>query len=97
MKILASLILCGFIGAAQDGEPSLFSAGYEYPVPFLIAPGQLITMFAHGVPLEVPFARAPGDADLPDTLAGMSVGMFQAISYFRAAMLEVGKTVPALW
>ena len=65
----------------------LAGAGYSSPAPFLIAPGQVLTLFVRGVPAAAdgqlrsaqagvtPFAR------LPITLAGLSVRVTQGPSF----------------
>ncbi len=61
--------------AQSETGPIVMSAGYEYPAPLYVAPGQLVTLFVQGIPLGTPFARAPGGLDLPSSLAGVSAGM----------------------
>ena len=43
MRTLMALQFGG-LAFAQQVRLSPFAAGYEYPAPFLIAPGQLITL-----------------------------------------------------
>jgi uncharacterized protein (TIGR03437 family) len=47
-------------------------AGYSSPSPIAVAPGQVITIFAH-VPDKTPAAPVVADAPLPLTLGGFSV------------------------
>lgn len=72
-------MLSSSAGNAQSGAV-LTGAGYSKPAPFLVAPGQLMTLFFRGIaPLPDGSLRA-GDAKvtpLPNTLAGLSLSVSQ--------------------
>jgi uncharacterized protein (TIGR03437 family) len=50
------------------------SAGYQYPAPLYLAPGQMVTLFVAPVS-GISFARAPANSDLPTSLGGVHAGM----------------------
>lgn len=69
-------------------QPVIATAGYSFPVPIAVAPGQLITLFVQGVNTQLgPPVRATSST-LPAMLAGVSVTYHQG-SDQAAAMLEV--------
>jgi len=76
MKFLLGFVLASGIGLmGQQG--ATIGYGYKLPVRVSAAPGQLLTIFVSGVSKDLKIVRAPGGADLPISLGGISVGYFQ--------------------
>lgn len=81
-------------GAAAQNDALLAGGGYTEPAPFAVAPGQIVTLFFHGIrPAPSGMLRA-GQAvsvPLPTTMAGLSVQVTQApaAGAYRAAILAV--------
>ncbi|HXP84960.1 MAG TPA: hypothetical protein VN841_09580 [Bryobacteraceae bacterium] len=88
-RLLTLFIATGTGLAAQNlasDKVGLMGSGYNSPIPFYVAPGQLVTLIANdsgtdgAICFKSPFSgdscsvRAPGGADLPTTLAGVSFG-----------------------
>jgi len=65
----AALLFATAIGFAQSAT-YVASAGYEFPGPIPVAPGQVISLFVRGV--YAPTAKA-GPGALPTTLSGITV------------------------
>jgi uncharacterized protein (TIGR03437 family) len=73
------LIACG----AAFGQSPVSVIGYRntLPTPVPVAPGQLITLIVVNTdPALTQLVRAPGGANLPTTLAGISIGYLQLVS-----------------
>jgi len=77
--VLLAASCVSLMGQSVTG-PIVMGAGYEYPTPLYLAPGQLVTLFVAAVPLGIGFARAPGNSDLPTSLAGISSGMTDLVT-----------------
>jgi hypothetical protein len=73
LSVLLGVTSANLMAQSQTG-PIVMGAGYDYPAPVYVAPGQLVTLFVQGIPLGTVGARAPGNSDLPGSLAGVSVG-----------------------
>lgn len=92
LTILA-LVVCAKSLCAQT-DASLLAAGYSAPAPIEVAPGQILTLFLHGVkPAADGFPRS-GQAQaipLPDTIAGLSAHILQSprSDPFRVPILSV--------
>lgn len=97
-RISSFIFLAAFSGSllGQVGNrPIVMSASYEYPAALYVAPGQLITLFVSDVPLAIGFTRAPSNADLPTSLAGVSVGMTdRTLQPLQALQLPIAEIRP---
>ena len=72
----------------QDGPP-IIGYGYTLPTPLSAAPGQLLTLIVKDLDSSVTqIVRAPGNADLPTTLTGISAPYSQSTSRL-SPILEV--------
>lgn len=73
-------------------EPVTAGPNYSLPNNFSVAPGQLITLIVQGIVLnpsnDTQIVRAPAGANLPTTLAGLSVVYGQS-GYWPAPILEL--------
>jgi len=68
--LVISCLLFG--GAVLAPGQDIIGAGYASPLPIVVAPGQVTTLFVHG--LDVPSATVEaGQPPLPTTLAGITV------------------------
>lgn len=84
------IVSCVDAVAQSVTGPIVVGAGYEYPAPLYLAPGQLVTLFVSNVPLDIGVTRAPGNSDLPTSLAGVAVGMTDRTTLaFRALQLPI--------
>src|SRR5271168_4714525 len=73
----------------QSATPStIVGAGYLFPAPINIAPGQVITIFATGVPSPPAQPVFAGTGNLPTSLAGIGVTIAQATE-IPAPILQV--------
>ena len=68
--------------------PVIAEAGYSFPVPLPVAPGQLITLFVQGVNTQLSAPVRASTTPWPTTLAGVSLTYTQG-SAERAPILEV--------
>jgi hypothetical protein len=79
-NILAVAHACCCCGLAQPKALDLVGSSYTLVQPFVVAPGQLVTLivdlgsFPSGI---FESARAPAGADLPSSLGGISGGYFE--------------------
>lgn len=76
IRALATLALyASVLSAAEDSPPVIVASGYESPVHHRLAPGQVVTLFASGLPItDRVVARG---VPLPTELSGVSVWLFQ--------------------
>ncbi len=73
----------------QSGNPSTITgAGYLYPGPLFVAPGQVITVFATGVGSTLKQPVFAGAGNLPTSLAGISATIIQQTNIL-APILQV--------
>ena len=42
-------------------DPVIMNHGYSYPAPIRVAPGQLVTLYFAGIPLEAEFRARDGE------------------------------------
>jgi uncharacterized protein (TIGR03437 family) len=76
-------------GLSQSAAPSTIAgAGYVFPTPLNVAPGQVITVFAAGVGGTLTQAVSAGAGKLPTSLAGIGVTIRQGTD-IPAPILEV--------
>src|SRR5207244_9719091 len=62
----------------QQVSPAAIGSGYILPAPLTAAPGQLVTIVVQGLASGLSqTVRAPGGADLPTKLAGVTAGYWQ--------------------
>ena len=90
MKSLpTAMIACGAALLGQNG-PIPVGSGYTFPAPFYAAPGQLVTLIVAGIgnTFSNTTQASPG-ANLPTSLAGVSVGYFQGNLTGPLPILEV--------
>ncbi|HWZ29791.1 MAG TPA: hypothetical protein VNX18_00565 [Bryobacteraceae bacterium] len=79
----------GVFALGQSGTTgAIAGAGYLFPGPISIAPGQVITIFATGVPRPPTQPVFAGAGDLPTSLAGIGVTIVQATE-ISAPILQV--------
>lgn len=84
-------ILLAIAGCAlgQSANPNtIVAAGYIYPAPTRVAPGQIITLFAAGVGATVKQTVYSGAGTLPTSLAGISATLAQQ-TMVQAPILQV--------
>jgi uncharacterized protein (TIGR03437 family) len=76
---LAGYLLLAFSLRAQTQAPNLVGGGYRPPAALEVAPGQVITLFAHATnrPAQPMVARS---RPLPTTLAGFSLSLRQTFA-----------------
>jgi hypothetical protein len=86
-KFSVACALAMFPAFAQTN--TVVGAGYSAPAPLTVAPGQVVTLFVHGIgaSLTQP-VRAPS-GPLPTTLAGISVTLKQFSSETPVPLLSV--------
>ena len=79
----------------QSANPStIVGAGYLYPAPISVAPGQILTVFAAGVGSTLTQPVFAGGGTLPTSLAGISVTVVQATN-IPASILQVSSVICA--
>ena len=77
----------------QSGNPSTIAgAGYLYPAPISLAPGQVITIFAMGVGSTLKQPVLAGAGKLPTSLAGISVTIVQQTNIVAPILAVVPAT-----
>jgi hypothetical protein len=73
----------------QNTSPNtIVGAGYLYPAPIRVAPGQVITLFAMGVGSTLARPVSAGAGNLPTSLGGISVTIQQGAT-IAAPILQV--------
>lgn len=72
------LLALAAISAFGQGANTIVSAGYLFPGPISVAPGQVITIFASGVGAGLTQPVVAGAGRLPTSLAGISVTLVQS-------------------
>src|ERR1700692_4777973 len=83
------LVLAGSSAVMGQSGPPVIGYGYTFPAPLYAAPGQLLTLIVQGLDSSMSqTVRAPGNANLPTTLAGISAPYSQSTSRL-APILEV--------
>jgi uncharacterized protein (TIGR03437 family) len=75
---LILILALAVISALGQGANTIVSAGYLYPGPTFVAPGQVITIFASGVGAGLTQPVVAGAGKLPTALAGISVTLVQS-------------------
>jgi hypothetical protein len=71
IPLLIIVMFCGSLLPAQTNQPSIVDVGYRAPSSPILAPGQVVTLFARGMPGVV---RAVATSlPLPTSLGGISV------------------------
>ena len=90
MRVLMLLCSSAIAILAQSTvqQPIVSQAGYSFPVPLSVAPGQLITLFVQGVNTQLTAPVRATTTPLPTMLAGVSVNYHQGTDQ-AGAMLEV--------
>jgi hypothetical protein len=68
------------LGPLFGQGPTLTGAGYAYPVPIRVAPGQITTLFVTGLKTVLPQPVKAMSLPLPNSLAGISVTITQPVS-----------------
>lgn len=76
------------MGIPALAQPVIGGAGYSYPLPLAVAPGQLITLFIQGVNTQLTAPVRASSSSLPTSLAGISVTYHQGTDV-AAPILEV--------
>lgn len=62
----------------QTGKgPAALGAGYEFPAPLFLAPGQLVTLLVYGIPITR--NRSTDTDELPTSVNGITVTMEQLV------------------
>jgi uncharacterized protein (TIGR03437 family) len=91
----SSVLLIAFgMGLAGQTAPAIVGSGYALPSPVYVAPGQLVTLIAQGLGDGITqTVQAPANANLPATLAGVSVSFWQGTT-LSAPILEVHPFFP---
>ena len=78
--LLALLAFVGGHQASSQTSNTVVGAGFVKPAPIAVAPGELVTIFVHGVGAKVSDRVRAGSLPLPTTLAGISVSLKQTYS-----------------
>ena len=81
VKYLPVLLSLGSLSGFAQSSASLLGASYAKPSPFLVAPGQIVTLFFRGVGPQANGSTRLDDAraiPLPETLAGLSLKISQS-------------------
>ncbi|HKW98343.1 MAG TPA: hypothetical protein VJN43_11475 [Bryobacteraceae bacterium] len=65
------------VSLAADGGSAVVFAGYQVPTPVLVAPGQVITFFVHGIGSGLTGPVHAATLPLPNALAGISAMLVQ--------------------
>jgi len=77
-RYVVMAVATAFTALGQTGNPSTIAgAGYLFPAPINLAPGQVITIFAIGVGSTLKQTVLAGAGKLPTSLAGISVTIVQ--------------------
>jgi uncharacterized protein (TIGR03437 family) len=76
--ILVAAVAISASGQSANPTGAIAGAGYLFPGPISIAPGQVITIFATGVPSPPSQPVFAGAGNLPTSLAGIGVTIVQA-------------------
>ncbi len=80
--VLPFVLTCNLF-AQLNLEPVTAGSSYALPNNFSVAPGQLLTLIVQGIALspatDTQIVRAPAGANLPTTLAGLSVTYWQSV------------------
>jgi uncharacterized protein (TIGR03437 family) len=76
------------VSAPGQSPNTIIGAGYLFPAPIAVAPGQLITIFAKGVGGTLRQSAFADSGSLPTSLAGITVTIGQDIN-IPARLLEV--------
>ena len=84
---VAAVAISGW-GQGANPTGAIAGAGYLFPAPISIAPGQVITIFATGVPSPPAQPVFAGAGNLPTSLAGIGVTIVQATE-IPAPILQV--------
>jgi len=89
--LISLTVSCGLF-AQLNLEPVTAGSSYVLPTGFSVAPGQLLTLIVQGILLnpatDTQIVRAPAGANLPTTLAGLSVSFGQSVGR-SAPILEM--------
>jgi uncharacterized protein (TIGR03437 family) len=88
-RIILGLAAVAVSALGQSSSPNtIIGAGYLFPAPITVAPGQLITIFAKGVGSTLKQPAFAANSNLPTSLAGMTVTIGQDTN-IPARILEV--------
>src|ERR1035438_3191286 len=89
-RFILSVAAVTISASGQSANPTgaIAGAGYLFPGPISIAPGQVITIFTTGVPSPPAQPVFAGAGNLPTSLAGISVTIVQETE-IPARILEV--------
>jgi uncharacterized protein (TIGR03437 family) len=91
-RFILSVAALAVPALCQSANPStIVGAGYLFPAPINIAPGQVITVFATGEGSTLTQPVFAGAGNLPTSLAGISVTIEQATSIL-SPILQVSPT-----
>ncbi len=76
LSVFVIPIASGGLWAQFAQGTAIEKVGYQFPAPVNVAPGQLVTVFVHGIE-TYPMKRAPAGSDLPTSLEGISSDLIQ--------------------
>ncbi|HXA65756.1 MAG TPA: hypothetical protein VNV82_11420 [Bryobacteraceae bacterium] len=88
--LIAAAAALSALGQSSSSS-TIAGAGYLFPAPISVAPGQVITIFARGVGGTLKQPVQAGFGSLPTSLAGISVTLVQAKNIL-APILQVSPT-----
>lgn len=88
--LIAAAAALSALGQSSNSS-TIAGAGYLFPAPISVAPGQVITVFAKGVGSTLKQPVLAGFGSLPTSLAGISVTLVQATN-IPAPILQVSPT-----
>ncbi len=78
IRFVLAAAAVAFSALGQSANPNtIVGAGYLFPAPISVAPGQVITIFAQGVGRTLTQPVSAGLGKLPTSLAGISVTIVQ--------------------
>ena len=86
--ILGLAVVAASALGQSSGPNTIIGAGYLFPPPITVAPGQLITVFAKGVGSTLKQPALAASSNLPTSLAGITVTIGQDTN-IPARILEV--------
>jgi uncharacterized protein (TIGR03437 family) len=87
--MILGLAVAAVSALGQSSSPNtIIGAGYLFPAPIMVAPGQLITIFAKGVGSTLKQPAFATGSNLPSSLAGVTITIGQDTN-IPAPILEV--------
>ncbi|HKW98344.1 MAG TPA: hypothetical protein VJN43_11480 [Bryobacteraceae bacterium] len=89
LKCPILIYLCAMASWAADSGSAVVAAGYQVPTPVLVAPGQVITFFVHGIGSGLTGPVHAATLPLPNSLAGISAMVVGITPTSQVPMLAI--------